>query len=97
MPTHEELASFWRDWQGLTPGQQRRFRDAAATFVQDLQAGHGFRPGLRAKGVQGAEGIYELTWAQNGRATFQYGQPIVETEPHIIWRRIGTHDVLERP
>jgi|ERR1041385_8237968 hypothetical protein len=97
MPTHEELASFWRDWDLLTPEQQRRFRDAAAKFVEDLAAGRGFRAGLRVKGVQGAARIYEMTWAQNGRATFAYGQSIVGGEPHIVWRRIGTHDILGRP
>lgn len=32
-----------------------------------------------------------MTWAADGRATFEYGQEIRPGEPHIIWRRIGTH------
>lgn len=30
------------------------------------------------------------------RATFEYGDEILG-EPHIVWRRIGTHDVFRRP
>ena len=97
MPTHDELASFWRDWENLTPEQQRRFRDAVRKFVEDLEAASGFRAGLRVKGIQGAGGIYELTWADDGRATFEYGSPVIGTEPHIVWRRIGTHDIFGRP
>ena len=48
-------------------------------------------------GIQGAEGIYELTWAPDGRATFQYGRPVVGTDPHIVWPRIGTHRVIDKP
>jgi hypothetical protein len=97
MPTHEVLARFWRDWQTLTPEQQRRFRVVVERFVADLRAGGGFRPSLRVKGVQGAEGIFELTWAPDGRATFGYGQHVVEGEPHIVWRRIGTHEIFGSP
>jgi hypothetical protein len=38
-----------------------------------------------------------MTWADDGRATFQYGEPVVGAEPHIIWRRVGTQDVLRQP
>jgi hypothetical protein len=35
--------------------------------------------------------------APDGRATFQYGDEVQAGEPHIVWRRIGTHDVFDRP
>jgi hypothetical protein len=38
--------------------------------------------------------MFELTWAGDGRATFSYGRSIREGEPHIVWHRVGTHDVL---
>jgi hypothetical protein len=38
-----------------------------------------------------------MTWAADGRATFEYGQEIRPGEPHIIWRRIGTHDIFRQP
>ena|SRR5438034_6730590 len=97
MPTREALASFWRDWDRLTAHQQRAFREAIGKFVADLQAGQGFRSGLRVKRVQGHAGVWEMTWAPDGRATFQYGEEVVPGQPHIIWRRIGTHDVFRRP
>jgi hypothetical protein len=97
MPTREVLASFWRDWDRLTRGQQRAFREAVGRFVADLRTGQGFRPGLRVKRVQGHAGIWEMTWAPDGRATFQYGEEVVPGQPHIVWRRIGTHDVFRRP
>lgn len=97
MPTREILATFWRDWERLSPQQQRAFRDALTKFLEDLRAGHGIRRGLRVKGVQGAPGIFELTWAPDGRATFEFGKPVREGEPHVIWRRVGTHAILREP
>jgi hypothetical protein len=97
MPTYEALPRFWRDWDRLTLEQKRLFLSAVAKLVEDLEADRGFRAGLRVKGVQGAAGIYEMTWAPDGRATFHYGRSVREGEPHIVWRRIGTHEVFDRP
>ncbi len=97
MPTRDLLESFWGDWADLTPQQREAFRRAVAKLIDDLRARRGVRAGLRVKRVQGAPGIYELTWAPDGRATFSYGRSIVEGEAHIVWRRIGTHDVLREP
>jgi hypothetical protein len=97
MPTRDVLESFWRDWADLSPQQKEAFRRAVAKLVDDLRARRGIRAGLRVKRVQGVPGIYELTWAPDGRATFSYGRSLAEDEPHVIWRRIGTHDVLRKP
>ncbi|MFF1785198.1 hypothetical protein ACFVX9_01890 [Kitasatospora sp. NPDC058243] len=97
MPTYESLAHFLRDWKGLTPTQKAAFLVAVAQFVTDLRAGQGFRRGLRVRKMQGHPDIWELTWAPDGRATFHYGLPLQGEEPHIVWRRIGTHDVFNRP
>ena len=56
-----------------------------------------FPPALRAKRVQGSEGIWEVTFAPDGRATFSYGNPVKAGQPHVIWRRVGTHQVLSDP
>jgi hypothetical protein len=32
-----------------------------------------------------------MTWACDGRATFQYGDEIQTGKPHVIWWRVGTH------
>ena len=97
MPTREIADAFWPGWERLTPEQQRAFRLVLSKFVDDLRARRGFRSGLRVKGVRGFAGVYELTWAPDGRATFSYGRSVVGDEPHIIWRRIGTHEILREP
>lgn len=94
MPTYERRPQFDRDYAALTTEQKRAFRTAVEKFVADLEEGR-LRAGLRVRGIRSAPGIFELTWAPNGRATFEYGTPIREGEPHIIWRRVGTHEVLE--
>ncbi len=53
-----------------------------------------FPPALRVKRVQGTAGVWEVTFASDGRATFAYGGEVLAGEPHVIWRRVGTHDVL---
>lgn len=97
MPTFRWLARFGADFDRLSPAQQAAFLAAIAQFVEDLSAGGRFRKGLRVKGVQGASGVFEMTWADDGRATFQYGDAVLEGEAHIIWRRVGTHDILGQP
>jgi len=52
---------------------------------------------IRVKGVKGASGVFEMSWASDGRATFQYGSELIKGQTHIIWRRIGTHDIFKRP
>ncbi len=47
--------------------------------------------------LAGHRGAYELRFAPDGRATFTFGAAVREGQPHIIWRRIGTHDVLREP
>ncbi len=56
-----------------------------------------FRPGFRVKGVKGAPGVFEMTWAPDGRATFSWGEERIAGQRHVIWRRCGTHDILDRP
>lgn len=97
MPTRDIAEAFRQDWQRLTPEQQRAFRVAVAKFIEDLRTRRGFQSSLRVKGVRTERGVFELTWAPDGRATFSYGRSIVEGEPHIIWRRIGTHEILREP
>nr|WP_202514353.1 MULTISPECIES: hypothetical protein [unclassified Streptomyces] len=94
------MPRFTSDLDRLTPEQRRKFRQTVAAFVEDLRTGR-FRAGLRIKRVQQATGIYELTWSMGtgpaGRATWQYGPALRPDTPHIIWRRIGTHDILTGP
>ncbi|WP_432089360.1 hypothetical protein [Streptomyces sp. bgisy095] len=98
MPTFETTTRFTADLDHLTPAQLRRFRRTALkAFVPDLRTGRRFYPGLRIKGVRSAPGVYELTWAPDGRATWSYGRARTAGDRHIVWRRIGTHDIFARP
>lgn len=97
MPTYERTDRFRKDFSNLSPEEQTAFKEAVKEFIADLRTRRQFRKGLRVKGVQGAKGIFEMTWAPDGRATFQYGEERSEGEPHVIWRRVGTHDILKSP
>jgi hypothetical protein len=97
-PTYQPLSTFLRDYDKLTPGQRKRFLDAVADMVADIRARRSFRSGLRVKRVQGGTvDLWELTWAPDGRATWQYGPEAIPGQPHIIWRRIGTHEIFRAP
>ena len=96
MPTYEPLARFWRDYADLTGEQQKQFRDAVELFRDGLATGQ-FHPSLRIHRIDPAPGVYSLSWGSDGRATFQYGTSLEPGQAHIIWRRVGTHDIYRRP
>ena len=95
-PTYESYDRFDHEFEALSARDRERFLLAVKTFRVDLAANQ-FRKGLRVKHVQGHSGIFEMTFAPDGRATWQFGDEVVEGEMHIIWRRIGTHDIFDRP
>lgn len=97
MATYSTTSRFQSDFAKLTRDHKDAFRAAVKKFVHDLESGAGFRKGLRVKGIKGAEGIFELTWADNGRATFEYGKPVMPRQVHVVWRRCGTHDIFQDP
>ena len=97
MPTYEVLASFLNDIKHLRPDQRRDFEAAVNAFVEDLRRGQGFRAALRVKKMAGHNRIWELSWAPDGRATFEYGPSKRANQPHVIWRRVETHRIFTRP
>ncbi len=98
MPTRRVLPWFWREWDRITPQQQRAFREAVGIFIADLaKGGHGFNPRLRVKRMQGHPGVWEMSWAPDGRATFEYGDEVHAGQAHIIRRRVGTRSIFRRP
>lgn len=95
MPTFERLARFDREFRRLPRELQRAFLEMLPAFIAGLRAEPpAFPPGLRIKRVQGTAGVWEITFAPDGRATFAYGNEVHPGEPHVIWRRIGTHEIL---
>ncbi|WIG60406.1 MAG: hypothetical protein OJF49_003154 [Ktedonobacterales bacterium] len=97
MPTHDEAPRFWRDWDKLTPEQRSLFLAAVADMVADMKAKRPFHPALRVKGFRRLPGVFEMTWANDGRALFTYGTSPHAGDVHITWLRIGTHDILQHP
>jgi hypothetical protein len=96
MPTYDVTPRFWLDYRHLTSVQQRALDRAVQKFVFDLRQGK-FRKGLRVKLIQGAEDLYEMTWADDGRATFQFGPARRKGYVHVIWRQCETHAVAKHP
>ena len=95
MPTWERTARFDRDRELLSTEERARFRRVAQGFVADLRSGQ-IRAGLRVRRVEGTAAVFKLTWAPDGRATFEYGAGGA-AGPHVIWRRVGRRDILRRP
>ena len=72
----------------FNPACERRRADPAAAWPKKL----------RVKSVEGAAGIWEMTWSfsgPDGRATFEWIE--IGGEPAIRWRRVGNHEVLGEP
>jgi mRNA-degrading endonuclease YafQ of YafQ-DinJ toxin-antitoxin module len=97
VPTYEAEPRFWRDWERLTESQRSLFLSAVQQMVDDLRSHRRFHPRLRIKGYQGQSGVFEMTWAPDGRALFRYGSSLHAGDTHIMWLRIGSHDIFQRP
>lgn len=89
---------FDREFRRLPRELQRAFLEMLRVFIAALrQKPPVFPPALRVKRVQGRTGVWEVTFAPDGRATFAYGTEVVAGEAHVIWRRVGDHGVLADP
>ena len=100
---YQRSASFRADYKRLSTAERELFRQAVRQ-INDAYARRGDRAlpewpaALRIKPVQGAPGIWEMTWSfagPDGRATFE--MVTVDGEPAIRWRRIGSHRILRHP
>jgi hypothetical protein len=75
---------------------RKAFQTAVAMFRDDLAKGEGFRPELRVKKMSGHD-VWEMTWAPDGRATFSYGKTVLDGHQHVVWHRVGTHEIFTHP
>ena len=96
MPTYDLTARFRQEFKKLTPEQHRAVLEMVHLLVANLRARR-FDARLRLKRVHGHEGVWEVSWAADGRATFEYGPEVRPGDPHIIWRRVGTHEIFREP
>jgi len=88
VPTYDWDPLFINEFNRLSKARQLLFRQTVQQMIADLRAARSFHPRLRVKGVQGAPGIYEMTWDMpDGRATFNFEKPRRAGEAHIHWRR----------
>jgi hypothetical protein len=98
VPTFERLARFDREFRRLPREMQQAFLAMLPLFIAALrEKPPAFPPSLRVHRVQGSTAVWEVTFAADGRGTFEYGNEVIEGEAHIIWRRIGGHSILEQP
>ena len=90
--TFETLPRFEAGWATLTQEQQAAFRRVVLeAFEPDLVVpDRPFRSALRVRQLVGHPGVFEMTWSNDGRATFSYGKERVPGQPHVIWRQIGS-------
>ena len=98
MPTFASSARFRRDIAKLTRAQRQQFFGSLALLIADLhemEAGrrHEFRRDL-VKKLHGESNLFEFRWADDGRATFTFGDEQRPGRRHIEWHRCGTHDIL---
>jgi len=98
MPTFERSRRFVREYLALSREQRTAFKRALMVLIVALrEKPAAFSPSLRVKGVQGHPGVYELSFGNGGRATFEYGDELRPGEAHVIWRRIGDHSIFADP
>jgi hypothetical protein len=100
MTTFQTLPRFEADWTKLTRRQQAAFRKVVMeAFAPDLMSpDRPFRAELRVRPLAGHPHVFEMTWDDNGRATFSYGAERAPGQPHVIWRQIGAFaDRTRRP
>jgi hypothetical protein len=97
-PTFEITARAAREYGKLTLARQRQFDAARTALVAGLRADpSSLPPNLRVKRVQGHVGVWEISWAADGRATFEYGAERIAGEAHLLWRRVGDHSIFSAP
>ena len=96
-PTYELPAGFAREYARLSREQRRAFREAVAKLIDALKDDRDPPRSLRIKRVQGSKDIWELSYSGDGRATFRYGAEVKPGKTHVIWLRIGGHEILSRP
>jgi hypothetical protein len=101
---HRELQSFIRDLHRLSQAERETFMQvvreafhpACERYVADPSAP--WPRGLRVKRLQGHPGVWEMTWSfagPDGRATFEWIE--MDGEAAVLWRRIGGHEIFDRP
>ena len=97
----ELTPAFEGDWARLSAQERARFRAVVrdqfhpACERRRLDPAAPWPAGLRVRDVEGAAGVWEMTWSfsgPDGRATFEWIE--IDGEAAIRWRRIGGHAIF---
>ena len=97
----ELTPAFEGDWARLSGSERATFREVVterfhpACERRRADPTSAWPTSLRVKDVEGAPGIWEMTWSfagPDGRATFEWIE--IRGEPGIRWRRIGGHAIF---
>jgi mRNA-degrading endonuclease RelE of RelBE toxin-antitoxin system len=96
-PTYEYLSGFARELERLPREQRRAFRAAVVKLIEALKDDREPPRSLRIKRVQGTREVWEMSYSGDGRATFRYGSEVRPGETHVVWLRVGGHEILSRP
>ena len=100
----ETTPAFDADLRRLSEDELKLFRKVVRdSFVSaaERRAANPAAPwpkSLRVKDVEGAPGIWEMTWSfagPDGRATFEW--ITIDGEQAVRWRRVGGHEILNDP
>jgi hypothetical protein len=99
MPTYQTLPRFLEDYGRLMEEEKTEFWRAIRALVEDLDNGRRIRHDLRPKRVhyRNRKDLWEITWANDGRAIFRYGEAQQPGKAHVIWLQVGSHDILRAP
>lgn len=100
---YQRTDAFIRDYRRLSEPERDVTKAVLPLFVRAAervvaQPGTPWPAALRVKSVEGAKGIWEMTWScsgPDGRATFEWGR--VGDEGCMRWRRIGNHAIFNDP
>lgn len=100
----ERTPAFDGDWKRLVEPERATFRAAVQEDFHPACERRRVDPAapwpkkLRIRDVEGAPGIWEMTWSfsgPDGHATFEWVE--IDGEPGIRWRRIGGHAIFGDP
>jgi hypothetical protein len=86
-----------REYRALSHQDKLAFRRARDRFVAALMADRIPEAGLGIEEMAGHPHIYEFHFSGGGRATFHYGTSARGRNAHVIWRRIGGHEIYREP
>ncbi len=95
MPTHDETVRFWRDWGKLTANQQAAFLRAKISAGIAVSPFSSLTP---SEGLPGARRcVRDDLYSRREGVVVDADEERVPGEPHIVWLRIGTHDIFREP